>query len=126
MVAEDEEVADPFGARAQQGRGRGRRGRFETDHKKHDRAVRILTRELQRIEWRIDEAHIRALGLGVEQAATRARHAHHVAEGRENDLWLARNGDRIIEAAHRMTHTGQPGPWTRSIEEGRRSSRPCL
>ena len=40
--------------------------------KEHDLLVRVVHRDLQRVERRVDESHVGAAGLSVEQAAVGA------------------------------------------------------
>ena len=55
----------------------------------------------QRVERRVDHPHVGALGLGVEQRALGARHAHHVAEAGEDHARLVGDRDAVVDAAHR-------------------------
>ena len=89
--------------------------------------VGVLLGDPQRIERRVDHPHVRARRLGLEQAAVRSRHPHHVAEAGEDH--------RLVSCAIAMpsstrpigiTQTGQPGPWTSSTFAGSRSSTPYL
>ena len=100
MVAEDEEVANPLGLRPQQRQRGGGRGGLEPDRIEDDLPIRVLLRDLQRVEWRVHHAHVGTGSLGVEQAAAAAGHAHEIAEACEDDAGLVRDGDAVIEAAH--------------------------
>ena len=101
VVAEHEEVAQPLRLRAhQRQRGGWRRG-LEPDRVEHYLAVRVLVRDLQRVERRVHHAHIGAGGLGIEQAPVTPRHAHQVAEAREDHPGLFGDGDAVIEPPHR-------------------------
>ncbi len=71
--------------------------------------IGVLLRDLQRVEWRVHHAHVGTGGLGVEQAAVAAGHAHEVAEAREDDTGLVRDGDAVVEAAHRDHAHRTPG-----------------
>ena len=53
--------------------------------------------EVQRVERRVDDAHVAALGFGVEQALRRAGHAQHVAERAEDHFRAARDGDGFVD-----------------------------
>ena len=57
--------------------------------------------ELERVERRVDHAHVRAARLRLEQRAAPARHAQHVAERRERDAVRLGDRDRVVHAAHR-------------------------
>ena len=61
----------------------------------------FAARELERVERRVDHAHVGAAGLRLEQRAAAAGDAHHVAEGREDHLGPLGEGDRVVDAAHR-------------------------
>ena len=83
-------------------RQRGRRGgRLEADGEEHDLAVRVLARDPQRVERRVDHPDVGALRLGVEQRVLRARYAQHVAEAGEDHPLVARDRDAVIDPAHR-------------------------
>jgi hypothetical protein len=101
VVAEDEEVAQALGLGALQRQCRGGRRGLEPDREEHDLAIRVLARELQRVERRVHHAHVSAARLGVEQRAVRGRHAQHVAEGREDHLGALGDRDRVVLATHR-------------------------
>ena len=73
VAAHAREVPDALGLRAlQRQRRRGRRG-LEADREEDDLAVGVLLGDPQRVERRVDHPDVRALGLGLEQAALRAR-----------------------------------------------------
>ena len=97
-------------------RVRGRRG-LEADGEEDDLAVRVLLRELHRVERRVDHPHVAAPRLDAEQVGRRAGHAQHVAERREDDVRAARAiaSARSISSSG-VTHTGQPGPCTSVID----------
>jgi hypothetical protein len=101
VAAHAEEVLDALELRAlERQRGR-RRGRLEPDREEHDVAVGVRLRDPQCVERRVDHPHVGALGLGLEQRAPRSRHAHHVAEAREDHAGLVRERDAVVDAAHR-------------------------
>ena len=64
-------------------------------------AFRVVRRELERVERRVDEAHICSTRLRLEQVPVAAGHAHHVAERREDDAGRLRDRDGIVNATHR-------------------------
>ena len=110
VIAEDREVLDAFGLRAQEGDcGRGRSG-FKADGEEDDLAIGMLTGEFVGIERRVDEAYIGSLGLGVKETSLRAWHAHHVAEGREDHAVHASDGDGIVDTAHWQHADGAARP----------------
>ena len=111
MVAEDREVRDALGHRAQQRRGDvGRCRRLEADREEHHLAVRVLAGDPQRVERRVDHAHVRALRLRLEQRPVPSGDAHHVAEAREDHLGVPRNRDPIVDAPHRDHADRTAGP----------------
>ena len=82
-----------------------------------DLAVRVLARDPQRVERRVDHADVRAVGLRVEQRAVAAGHAHHVAEAGEDHAGLVRDGDR----RRRRGPSGSRRPGSRGRGRARRS-----
>ena len=72
--------------------------RAEEDHL----SVGILAGERERIERRVHDPHVSALGLGLEQALLRARHPERIAEGREDDLRPLGQGHAVVDPAHRQ------------------------
>jgi hypothetical protein len=61
----------------------------------------MLLGDLQRVERRIDHAHVRAGGLGAEQMRLRSGDAHHVAESSEDHARLQGDRDRVINPTQR-------------------------
>ena len=61
----------------------------------------VFDRDPQRVERRVHEAHVGALGLGLQQVAVAAGDADHVAERREDDTRGLGDGDRVVDPAHR-------------------------
>ncbi len=95
----------------------GRRGGgLEAGGEEHHRALRIVQRDLSRIERAGDRPHVGAGGLRLGQRAHLAllhvdRHPQHVAEGDQNDLVLQRQLHRLIDVffradAHRAARAG--------------------
>ena len=70
----------------------------------------LRARELERVERRVDHAHVGAARLRLEQRAAPAGHAHHVAEGREDHLRPLGERDRVVDAAHRDHADRAAGP----------------
>ena len=77
------------------------RGRLEADGEEDDLAVGVLLRQLDRVERRVDHAHVAALRLHAEQVGRRAGHAQHVAERGEDHLGPAGDGDRPVDQLQR-------------------------
>ena len=95
--AEDREIAQPQLLRLpDRHRVAGRRG-LETDGEEHDLAVRVRLRQLDRVQRRVDHAHIAALRPHAQQVDARPGHAQHVAERGQDHLRPAGNGDRLID-----------------------------
>ena len=118
VVAERGEVLDALGPRAQQ-RDRGRRRRrLEADREEDHLAVGVATRELERVERRIDHAHVGTARLRLEQRAAAAGHAQHVAEGREDHLGPLGERDRVVDAAHR-DHADRAARAVQEVDLGR-------
>src|SRR5262249_46781199 len=63
----------------------------------HDLPVRVRLRDLHSVQWRVDDAHLRALGPEAEEIGVRAGHAEHVAEGREDDAGLPRDRVGLVD-----------------------------
>ncbi len=80
----------------------GRRGGFKSDRKENHLLIRIRRREVHRIHWRINDAHVRpALRFQLQQIAARSRHAQHVAERTERHLRPRDDGVRPVDHLHR-------------------------
>ena len=102
----------------------GRRG-LETDGEEHHLPIGVILRQLDRVQRRVDHAHVAALRLAPlsrsfcepgtrsispnEQKITSGRPAMAIA------LSIISSG---------VTHTGQPGPWINVISSGSISSIP--
>jgi hypothetical protein len=80
MRNQQREIFDAIVIGLPRGHGVGGRGGFETDGKEYNLALGIRLRQFQRVERRIDNAHVGAFGLGIEQTLRRTGHAQHVAE----------------------------------------------
>ena len=101
VVAHAREVAQSLRLRPFQRQCGRRRSRLEADGEEHDLAVGVLLGDPHRVERRVDHAHVRALGLGVEQRAVRSGHPQHVAEAREDHVRLVSDRDAVVDPAHR-------------------------
>ena len=75
----------------------GRRGRFKTDGKENDLFVRVLPGYINGFERGVQNADIRSVGLGVEQAFLRPRHSQHIAERTEDDPFFLRQINRLVD-----------------------------
>ena len=90
VIAEHGKIVKPSAlARMQRERRRRRRG-LKTDGEEHHVLVGIRFGELERVGRRIDDAHIHAACFVFQRTALRAGHAHHVAEGGEDDIRILR------------------------------------
>ncbi len=57
----------------------------------------MLARQLQRVERRVDHAHVAALRLHAQQVLGAAGHAQHVAIGHEDDIGSQCQGNRLVD-----------------------------
>jgi hypothetical protein len=124
VVAEDREVWGALGLGLEHGERRARHGGLEAEAEEDDLALRMAAGEGERIERRVDDAHIRPLGLGLHQALPRARDAHGVAEGGEEDLGPLGERHAVVDPAHGQDADRTAGAWTSSIALGSICSRP--
>jgi hypothetical protein len=97
-------------------RGRGS-GRFEPDGEEDNLAIGVLLGNAQRVERRVHHPHVRAGRFGVEQAAVRARHPHHVPEAGEDHV-LLRKRDPVVDASHR-NHAHRAARTVHELDVGR-------
>ncbi len=95
------EVREALGFRAVHCHGVGRCRRLEADREEHDLALGALARESERVERRVDDAHVPAARLHLEQVVARAGHAQHVAEGAERDVGSRGDRDRAVDELER-------------------------
>ena len=100
VIAKQREVSYPLGTRLDQRHRGARHGGFEAEAEEHHLPLRVLAGQRQRIQRRIDHPHVGALGLRLQQALARSRHAHGVAEGGEDHLRSLRQGHAVIDAPH--------------------------
>jgi len=91
------EVLKPLVRGLPDGHGVGGRGGLEAHGEEHHLALRIIARDLEGVEWRIDDADVAAGGLGVQQAARGTGDAQHVAEGAEDGLGARGDLHRFID-----------------------------
>jgi hypothetical protein len=109
VVREHAEVGDATLAGLQECQC-GRRGRrLESDGEEHDVTAGCLGGDLKRVERRVHETDVRAARLGLQQVPLATRHAHHVAERREEDTGRLGDGDGVVDAAHRDDAHGAAG-----------------
>ena len=69
--------------------------------------VRIRARDFQAIDRRINNTHIGSARFQNEQIVLRARHAQHVAERAENDIWFAARSRAPCRSSRATSH--KPG-----------------
>ncbi len=82
--------------------GVGGNGGFEADGQMDDLLVRVLLGEVEGLEGGADHADIAAAGLGgIEIAGGIGGHAQEVAEGAENGVGAAGDGDGMVEIGRR-------------------------
>ena len=86
----DAEVFKTHGRRAFDGHGHERGGGFKTHAHKYHGAIGVFFGDGKRIQWRIHNAHVAAIGLLFQQGRRASRDACHVAEGGQNHIRNAR------------------------------------
>ena len=77
-------------------RGGRRSRRLEADSEEDDFLGGVFASDGQRVERRIDDADVGALGLCLGKARLGARHFQHVAERREDDVVTVGVGDGLV------------------------------
>ena len=104
---------------------RGRRGGFEADGEEHDVLVGIVDGDLERVERRVDEAHVGAARLGLERLPLEP--GTRIMSPKVVKMTLGCSASHIASSTRPIgiTHTGQPGPCTSSTGSGSRCSMPC-
>jgi hypothetical protein len=68
VIAQQREIADALALGLQYRQGRARHRRFEAEGEEDDLLVRVVARDLQRVERRIDDAHVGPVRHGLQQA----------------------------------------------------------
>ena len=110
MVAEQGEIANPLTLGLENGkRGRGHR-RLEAKPEKYDLPVGMLSSQRERIERRINHAHVGTFSLCLQQALLGPRHAHGVTKGRENHAGCLCKRHAIVHAPHGQYAHRTAGP----------------
>ena len=71
--------------------------KIEPDRKEDDVAVRGGAGQGDRVQRRVDDAHVGAAGLGGQQVDAVARHAQHVAERAEDGALRERQVHRLVD-----------------------------
>ena len=93
------EVAHAPAARLDGGQRVSGRGGLEADREEDDLAIGVALGERQRVERRVDDAHVAAARLDREQIPVSARDAQHVAEGTEDHLGPGGDGEPLVDDA---------------------------
>ena len=101
MRDEQREIGEPLSLSAPRRHRVRRRGRLEPDGEEDHLAIRIGAGDGERVERRIDDPHVAAVGLGGQQVAVAPRHAQHVAERTEDRARLAGDLDRLVDVVDR-------------------------
>ena len=70
---------------------------FKSYAEEDDLLVGILDGEFDRVERRINNAHVAAGALDLEEIAVGAGDAEHVAEGTEDDAGLRGDGQGLVD-----------------------------
>mmetsp|Transcript_18256 Transcript_18256/g.43898 ORF Transcript_18256/g.43898 Transcript_18256/m.43898 type:complete len:229 (-) Transcript_18256:65-751(-) len=118
VVAEQREVVDAAPLRLEHRHRGGGHGRLEAEREEHHVAARVRRRDFERVQRRINHAHISAVGARLQQRALGAGHAHRVAKGREDDTGLIRDRHAVVHAAHRQ-HAHGAARAMHELERGR-------
>ena len=79
----------------------GRRGGLEADAEEDHLLVGVVPREVERVERRVDDAHVAAGALDPEQVLLAAGHAQHVAERAEDHVGPRRDLQRLVDDLER-------------------------
>ena len=88
----------------------GRGGGLEADREEDHLLVRVLARDLHRVQRRIDDAHLSARGFHREQVPVRAGDAQHVAVGAEDHVRLGGDQQRLVNQFERGHTNGTARP----------------
>ena len=86
-----------------------RGGGFKADAEEYDLFAGVLDGEIDGVERRIDDAHIAAAALYLEQIAVSAGNAQHVAKRTEDDAGLRGNGQGLVDEFERRDADGAAG-----------------
>src|SRR5580700_1215221 len=100
VITKHRKIAYAFRFCSQDSECSRRGGRLEADREEHDMLVRIGSGKLERIRRRINNPYVSTACLMFERTSVRARDAHHIAEGGENDVGILRHRHPIIDPAH--------------------------
>src|SRR5258708_14143833 len=88
---------------------RGGRGGLKAKREEHDLAVGVLLGDAQSVERRVHDPYVGPLRLGLQPRLTGHGHQNHVAKAGENQPWLVREGDAVVDATHRDDAYGASG-----------------
>ena len=106
---QQEEVSASLPLRREHSRRLGRCGRLKADGEEDDLLCGILRRNGQRVQRRVDDAHVGACRLRLSETGVRSRHLQHIAERRDDDILHPRIGNRRIDVAVRRHADGTAG-----------------
>ncbi len=109
MGNQDAEVLNLFARGLKNRHGIRRSRRLEAHREKDHLLVGMRPRQLQSVQWGINNPHVGAQSLGVKKTLRRARHPQHVAKGTEEHVRLSRNGDGAINHFQRSDTNGTAG-----------------
>ena len=98
---EQREILQPAALGQVHAHGVGRGGGFKADAEENHLLVGILDGEFNGVQRRIDDAHVAAAALDLEEVALGAGNAQHVAEGAEDDAGLRGDGQRLVDQFER-------------------------
>ena len=88
----------------------GRRGGLEPHPEEHHLLLRILHRQLHRVQRRINDPHVPARALHLEQVALGSRNPEHVPKRAEDHPWQRGNGQRLVDQFQRRHAHRAPRP----------------
>ena len=101
MRGENRKIPKPFPTGLIDRHSMGWRRSLESDRKEDDFLFRFFAGDFQGIQWRVKHANIRTLTFSAEQVTFGAGHTHHIAKGRENDVRLTGDEQRLVNEFQR-------------------------
>ena len=102
------EVCEPHGARPLDGHGHQGRGGFEAHADENDLPIRVLLRQAQSVQRRVDDLHRAPRRLLGQQTGGGAGHAGHIAEGGDGHLRHASQRNHLVDVVVARHAHGAP------------------
>ncbi len=87
-----------------------RRGSFKSNPEEDDLLVGKLHGQLYGVQGGVDDAHVAATTLHLEEIALGTRNAQHIAKAAENDSRLCGDGQRLVNEFERRDADRASGP----------------